>query len=380
MQVGSSSRATTYVSSTQLTFQLTVADQANVATLYITVVNSPPGGGNSTALLNVAAATATPVISSVTPTQFIVGSSGSFLEVQGTGLTANSVVEWNGTPLAGSFLISPGYLYASIPTSLLTAAGSASITVNSPTATPSLSNALPVSIINPPVPTLTSVSPSFGPIKTAFKATLTGSSFTINSKVSVNGVAIPTTFVTSTQLTAAVPANEVGPGNNNFICHDAGSGWRQFRCDRYTAYIPIANNSMVYNPVNQLFYLSIPSSAGAPYANSVVSLDPVTGALGTPIFVGSEPNRLALTSDGNSLWVGLDGASAVRKVDLVAKTAGLQFSLPTSSSYTAPLKALAIAAVPGQSDSVVVSAANQSFNVHLTSSTTVGFHGAALSH
>ena len=110
VQVGSSSRATTYVSSTQLTFQLTVADQANVATLYITVVNSPPGGGNSTALLNVAAATATPVISSVTPTQFIVGSSGSFLEVQGTGLTANSVVEWNGTPLAGLFLISPGYL------------------------------------------------------------------------------------------------------------------------------------------------------------------------------------------------------------------------------------------------------------------------------
>ena len=217
--------------------------------------------------------------------------------------------------LAGIFVI------LDIPTSLLTAAGSASITVNSPTATPSLSNALPVSIIaNPPVPTLTSVSPSFGPIKTAFTATLTGSSFTINSKVSVNGVAIPTTFVTSTQLTAAVPANEVGPGNNNFIVTTPAPGGGSSAAIVYTAYIPIANNSMVYNPVNQLFYLSIPSSAGAPYANSVVSLDPVTGALGTPIFVGSEPNRLALTSDGNSLWVGLDGASAVRKVDLVAKT------------------------------------------------------------
>src|SRR5262249_9756294 len=131
------------------------------------------------------------------------------------------------------------------------------------------------------------------------------------------------------------------------------------------AFIPIANNSMVYNPSNQLFYLSIPSSAGAPYGNSVVSLDPVTGALGTPIAVGSEPNRLALTSDGRYLWVGLDGAGAVRKVDLIANTAGLQFSLPSSVSYSAPLKAVAIAAVPGQTDSVIVSAANQSFNATL---------------
>jgi hypothetical protein len=51
---------------------------------------------------------------------------------------------------------------------------------------------------------------------------------------------------------------------------------------------------MVYNPANGLFYLSVPSAAGAPYGNTIVSIDPLTGKTGTPIPVGSEPNRLAI--------------------------------------------------------------------------------------
>ena len=151
--------------------------------------------------------------------------------------------------------------------------------------------------------------------------------------------------------------NDIGPGNSNFTVTTLAPGGGTTAPIVYTAYIPIVNNSMVYNPVNQLFYLSIPSSAGAPYANSVVSLDPVTGAFGTPILVGSEPNKMALTSDGRYLWVGLDGANAVRKVDLVANAAGLQFALPITTNG-ALLTAVAMVAVPGQTDSVIVSAAD----------------------
>ena len=105
---------------------------------------------------------------------------------------------------------------------------------------------------------------------------------------------------------------------------------------------------MVYNPVNGLFYLSVPSAAGAPYGNTVVSIDPLTGALGTPIPVGSEPNRLAVTSDGKYLWVALDGGSAVRKVDLVAGTAGLQFSIGANN-----ITVSALAALPGEPDPLI---------------------------
>lgn len=97
--------------------------------------------------------------------------------------------------------------------------------------------------------------------------------------------------------------------------NDDSSRWGVSSVLTYTAYVPIVNNSMIYNPVSGLVYLSIPSSAGASYGNSVVPLDPQTGALGTPIPVGSEPNKMVVTADGRYLWVVLDGASAVRKVD-----------------------------------------------------------------
>jgi hypothetical protein len=119
----------------------------------------------------------------------------------------------------------------------------------------------------------------------------------------------------------------------------------------YSAGAGIANNDMVYNPVNGLFYVSVPGSAGAPYGTSVVSVDPATGGLGTPILVGSEPNRMAVTSDRLYLWVGLDGASAVRQVNLTTNAAGMQFSTGGSGPVAA------LATIPGEDSSVVVSSA-----------------------
>jgi hypothetical protein len=43
----------------------------------------------------------------------------------------------------------------------------------------------------------------------AFTLTVNGSEFSPNSKVLFNGVAVPTTFVSPTQMTAAIPANLV---------------------------------------------------------------------------------------------------------------------------------------------------------------------------
>ena len=356
VQLNGTNRTTTFINPTQLSFQLTVADQATAGNFNVLVLNPNPNGSVVGATLTVAAPTATPVISSISPSQLVVGSTGSTLELGGTGFTSTSVVLWNGTPLTGSSTFS-GFILASVPASLLSAAGTASITVNNPTATPSLSNAVSISIVNPPVPTLTSMTPTSGPINLPLTATFTGTGFTGNSVVAINGTAVPTTFVGSTQLTAAVPAAEVVPGNLSFTVTTPSPGGGTSSAVNFTGYIPIVNNSMIYNPVSGLFYLSIPSSAGAPYANSIVALDPVTGAMGTPIFVGSEPNRLALTSDGRYLWVGLDGAHAVRKVDLVAGSAGLQFSIPpcTNCVNTPAWNALALAALPGQTDSVIVS-------------------------
>jgi hypothetical protein len=360
---------TTYVSATQLTFALTAAQQATAQQFMVSVVNPAPGGGTvGYGILTLYQPMPAPVITQVSPTQFLVGSGDTTIIVAGTNLfpqsgstlsSSSPAILWNGTALANqeeSYSYSGEALVATVPASLLTSVGTATITVNSPESSPAVSNAMTVTIVNPPAPTLTSISPSVGPINTAATVTLNGTGFTSSSTVAVNGTDIAATFVNSTQLTVAVPASSIAlPGNLNFTVTTPAPGGGTTAPLPYTAYVGIPNNSMVYNPVNGLLYVSVPSAAGAPYGNSVVSVDPETGALGTPIPVGSEPNRLAISSDGTILWVGLDAASAVRQVNLTTGTAGLQFSLGGNGGlYENPQTALALAVLPGTDNSIVV--------------------------
>jgi uncharacterized repeat protein (TIGR01451 family) len=78
---------------------------------------------------------------------------------------------------------------------------------------------------------------------------------------------------------------------------------------------------LVYDPVSRRIHASVPSDSPAG-GNSVIAIDPETGALEPPVFVGSEPGKLALSDDGQFLYVGLDGAAAVRRVDLLSRRQG----------------------------------------------------------
>jgi len=49
--------------------------------------------------------------------------------------------------------------------------------------------------------------------------------------------------------------------------------------------------------------------------NSLQAIDPTTGLVTSSTFVGSEPNKLAISDDGHSLYVSLDGPLAVRRFD-----------------------------------------------------------------
>ena len=369
VQVGGTSVPTTFVSATQLTFLLTAVQQATVSSLLITVMTPAPGGGTSFSReLAVDAPVSTPVIQAVNPNQFIVGSPDTQIAIQtaGTSFLGDFSIQWNGTALANpvqTIYNTTSYLYATVPASLLAKTGTASITVTSPLSTPQTSNAATVQITNPPAPMLTSINPITGPINTAQTLTLSGTGFASTSTVTFNGVTVPATYVGPGQLTLSLSAaNLVLPGNNSIAVTTPGPGGGTTASLLFTTYIGIVNNSVVYNPANGLFYASVPSSAGAPYGNSVVSIDPETGALGIPIPVGSEPNRLAISSDGTILWVSLDGASAVRQVNLTTGTAGMQFTLPQGPSYSnSTTVALALAALPGAPNSVVVSTAYYAF-------------------
>ncbi len=299
----------------------------------------------------------TPSITSVSPTQIIVNTPNSYLDLTGSNFALDSTILWNGIPLDTQAVSSPHsgiFLYAQLPASFIASPATVAISVATPGAA-ATSNTVNVAVVYPPVPNLTSITPFAGPINQPSTITLTGAGFTSASTVAYNGATIPSTFSSSVRLIATIPASALSiPGVGRVTVTTPAPGGGTSTAATFTIYTPIINNSMIYNPVNGLFYLSVPSYAPAPYSNSIVSVDPVTGALGTPIPVGSEPNRLAITSDGQTLWVALDGASAVRQVNLATGTAGLQFPLPADMPFQGPGLVASMAAIPGQPNSVAV--------------------------
>lgn len=121
-------------------------------------------------------------------------------------------------------------------------------------------------------------------------------------------------------------------------------------------HIPLITKDLVYVPSSQAIFASIPSVAG-PSGNTVASIDPANGTVGSPVFVGSEPTKLALADDGHTLYVGLNGSSSVRRFDAATQTPGLQFSLgtwPGNQFSDGFFSAADLAPVPGSPGSVAV--------------------------
>ena len=117
--------------------------------------------------------------------------------------------------------------------------------------------------------------------------------------------------------------------------------------------VSLQTNDLVYDPFSRSIYASVPSSVGVD-GNSITPIDPFTQGVGTATFVGSEPGKLALADDGSCLYVGLDGAAAVRRFDLASATAGLQFSVGIDPFF-GPLYVEDIEVMPGSPDTVAIS-------------------------
>jgi trimeric autotransporter adhesin len=360
INVNGAARPTMFTSGTQVGVTLTSADLAAAGSLSLTAVNPTPGGGTSAVVsLSVVAATLPGAqITMVSPNTIYTGSPDTTLFVGGTGFTANSVVQWNGTPVQTALAVNyyGTVLTATVPAADLTSAGTASVTVETPGASPATSNAVSVTISNPPTPTITSMSPNAGPIGAASQITLQGTGFVPNTTVSVNGTVVTSTYSSSNSITATIPASSLAfPGNVNVVVTTPAPGGGTSSAQPFTVYLPIAANDIVYNTTDGLLYASVPVTGAGASGNSVVGIDPNSGNVTRQIQVGSNPNKLALSSDGTQLFVGLDGAASVAQVNLTQGKVVNQFYLGGGEGvYNPPSTALFMAAVPGSPNSVAV--------------------------
>jgi DNA-binding beta-propeller fold protein YncE len=118
-----------------------------------------------------------------------------------------------------------------------------------------------------------------------------------------------------------------------------------------TSRVTLNARDLVWDDRTGRIYVSVPGSAMA-NANSIVAVDPVTATTTASVFVGSNPTKLARSDDGQFLYVGLDGANAVQRVDLPSLTPGLAWPLRLNEV------AGQIRVLPGMPGSVAISGRN----------------------
>jgi hypothetical protein len=136
-----------------------------------------------------------PSVASISPSSTIAGGQGVIpLTVGGSNFVSRSVVRWNGTARATTFL-GENSLRTFIPASDLSTVGTADVTVFTPGPGGGASNALTFAINPNPVPVLTTLAPSGvnagGP---PFILTILGSGFGPNSVIRWNGSDRSTSF------------------------------------------------------------------------------------------------------------------------------------------------------------------------------------------
>jgi trimeric autotransporter adhesin len=152
-----------------------------------------------------------PRIQALEPPTYVAGKSEFTLTVTGYQLTPASSVLWNGTALV-TYFQSVNELTATVPSSLISAPGSAAITISTPQPGGGVSTSLIFEITPPPtqVPQISSLSPTAVLAGSGgFQLSITGSNFANSSIVTVNGTNRATTFISETNLQTQIQASDV---------------------------------------------------------------------------------------------------------------------------------------------------------------------------
>lgn len=190
---------TTVISTSEATALVPAASVATIGTATITVFSG--GVTSNTMTLNIVGGD--PVINTLLPAVVMEGGTGFTLTLMGSGFTQNAVVQWNSTALSTRF-VSGEQLTAAVPASLITSPGSISVTVLiNGTASP----AAPFTIADQTA-TIGSLQPPLALVGGSdVQLTIDGVGFAQGDTVQWNGTKLTTSFDSSEQLIASVPAS-----------------------------------------------------------------------------------------------------------------------------------------------------------------------------
>ena len=189
-------------------------------------------------------------------------------------------------------------------------------------------------------PTLTSLNPSSVEAgSTGFTITVNGTNFDSSCEVQYTSdgellSTFPNAFVSSTELQAPISASDVaqiGAGSVIVGCTDGG-GFLPFLVTGFPrTEIEQAANDLVWDPVHQVIYLSVPPTV--PGGSGIAVLDPATAKIQSFTPLGNNPDVLAISDDGQYLYVGLDDSSSIQRFTLPELVADISFPIGVAGDF-----------------------------------------------
>ena len=148
---------------------------------------------------------------SLNPSNVLVGSGGFDLTINGSGFVNGATVQWNNSARATTF-VSVTQLRAQITADDLLSVRTVNVTVTNPAPGGGVSNAATFTInaAPNPLPVLVSLNPNNAiACGGAFTLAVSGNSFVSGAVIRWNGADRATTFISQTQLSAAIPASDL---------------------------------------------------------------------------------------------------------------------------------------------------------------------------
>ncbi|MDX1647644.1 MAG: hypothetical protein R3304_10905 [Longimicrobiales bacterium] len=360
VRVGPQSRPTEFKDATTLEATLIEGFLQLPGSHAVTVINPSPGGGPSNEL-TLDVVNPLPSLEGLSVDTATVGSDPLPVRLDGDGFFDDSEVLVDGEPRDAT-LLEPGALEVVLDTSDMSAPASLEIRVSNAGPGGGASEPRVLEVVNPRPGIL--LLPSRGATAggPGFELAVHGEGFLESSVVRWDGQALPTTLLTSSRLQATVSSDLVATAGAVTVSVENPSPGGGADSTRLTVRTPgpatvtaqvnvgLRGRDLVADTVRGRLYVSIPS--GAPdYADQIVEYDPFQPGIGRSTFIGSDPGRLAMADDGSALYVGLDGAGAIRRLDPDTFVPGLQWALP-AGQYAGDM-----ITVPGQPSTVVVSRA-----------------------
>src|SRR5579862_2455442 len=299
-----------------------------------------------------------PTITSLSPSSIYEDSPATTVTINGSGFLSTSVAYLNNQSALTTTYVSATQLKAQIPASYLVQPTTDSLYVTNPAPGGGTSGSSNINVIGLE-PMVSSVSPNFMVAGSASEPIVVyGSNFQSGSKVTWNGTAISTTYISPSQLQAQPTTAQVSTaGIIELAVSNPAPGSLSTPIIFNVTYpstvtiLDLPANDMVWDPFAQLIYASIPSSYGV-NGNSIAVINPTTGAVTAFHFAGSEPTKLALSADAKYLYVGLNGEGSIQRLALPNFTLDINIPLGTPTSGLQVANDIEVS--PGSSHTIAV--------------------------